>query len=57
MKINKFDMIGQLTLSFSEKVIAYNLPSDEFMIEPQTFLRLTVIKNPLNRYADNPKYI
>jgi hypothetical protein len=57
MNIDKFDMIGQLTLSFSEKVIAYNLPTDEFMIEPQKFLRLTVIKNPLNRYADNLKYI
>jgi hypothetical protein len=34
MNIDKFDMIGQLTLSFSEKIIAYNLPTDEFMIEP-----------------------
>jgi len=33
------------------------LPSDEFMINPQKFLRVFVIKNPLSKFSDNPKYI
>lgn len=57
MKIDKFDVTGQLTLSFNQKVVVYDDLSDIFMSQPLKFLRVTASKNPKNRYYDQQKYI
>ena len=56
MSIESVSESGLLTLAFTEPLIIYDLPQDDFMLTPQQFLSFEVVKHPNSAYTELPEY-